>query len=220
MGRRALPKLDPAVDFSSYLHELGELPCPADVRQWFVDPSLPLEIEIGSGKGLFLLNESAARPDVNFVGVEISKKYCRYAAFRLARAGRPNARMVRGDGVDFVARWIGDRSVAALHVYFPDPWWKARHRRRRVVRDELVREAGRILVPDGRFHFWTDVEEYFGEGNGVIAASGQFEGPLPDGHAAGAGALESGAQYLTHFERRMLLNEHDVFRARFVRRPD
>lgn len=236
MGRRALPKLDPTVDYSGHLCELGELPSPFDRQAWFPpadsrssltdrpatdlrSPPLarPLEIEIGSGKGLFLLNESGAHPETDWIGIEISKKYCRYAAYRLAQAGRTNARMLRGDGVDFVSRWIADQSVAALHVYFPDPWWKARHRRRRVVGEVLVEQAARVLVPGGRFHFWTDVEEYFDSGSEAILAGQKFSGPHPDGHTGAAVALESGDRYHTHFERRMLLNSHDVFRARFDR---
>lgn len=223
MGRRALPKPDPTVDFSRHLFELGELPFPFDREAWFpASPESsaprPLEIEIGSGKGLFLLHESAAHPATDWIGIEISKKYCRHAAYRLAQAGRTNARMLRGDGVAFVSRWIADQSVAALHVYFPDPWWKARHRRRRVVADGLVQQANRILVSGGRFHFWTDVEEYFESGCEAILASRHFAGPFPDGHTPAAAALETGDRYHTHFERRMLINDHDVFRARFEKK--
>ncbi len=219
MGRRVLPKFDPAVDYSQHLFELGELPCPADLASWFPGTeTFPLEIEIGSGKGLFLLNESQARPDTNFVGLEISKKYCRFAAYRLAAAGRVNARMVRGDAASFIAQWIASNSVATLHIYFPDPWWKERHRRRRIVREEIVSQAARILIPGGRLRFWTDVEEYFETGQAVIAADPNFEGPFPDTHSASSESTESGANYHTHFERRMLVNDHDVFRCHFVRR--
>jgi tRNA (guanine-N7-)-methyltransferase len=179
--------------------------------------SRPLEIEIGSGKGLFLFNESAARPDTDFLGVEISKKYCRFAAFRLAQAGRTNARMIRGDGIALLRERLLPHSVAAVHIYFPDPWWKARHRRRRVVQDDTIPSIARVLVPGGRFHFWTDVEEYFETGCGAITTTGLFRGPLPDQPGTAADALESGDRYLTHFERRMLLHDHDVFRARFER---
>jgi len=219
MGRRALPKIDPSVDFSQHLFELVELPSPWDRTAWFPDgDSRPLEIEIGSGKGLFMLNESGARTDTDFVGLEISRKYCGFAAYKLASAGRTNARMIRGDAIDFIRRWVADASVQAIHIYFPDPWWKERHRRRRVVRDDSLEQIARVLVPGGRLHFWTDVEEYFETGCDIIQASSAFDGPIPDTHSGSSDTTGSGDQFHTHFERRMLVNEHDVFRCKFVRR--
>lgn len=189
----------------------GETPCTESPR--------PLEVEIGSGKGLFLFNESAARPDTDFLGVEISKKYCRFAAYRLAKAGRTNARMIRGDGMALLRDMLPPASVAAVHIYFPDPWWKARHRRRRVVQDDTIPLIARVLVPGGRFHFWTDVEEYFQAGCDAIAASNLFAGPYPDQPGDSSESLDSGGRFQTHFERRMLLHDHDVFRAKFLRLP-
>ncbi len=243
MGRRALPRIDPAIDLAQHLFELSALPLPLDGRAIGFSDSLvsgrasalrpehpevagssasvstrPLEIEIGSGKGLFLFNESAARPDTDFLGVEISKKYCHFAAFRLAQAGRTNARMIRGDGIALLRERLLPHSVAAVHIYFPDPWWKARHRRRRVVQDDTIPVIARVLAPGGRFHFWTDVEEYFETGCEAITATGHFRGPLPDQPGDSASSLDTGSRFQTHFERRMLLHDHDVFRAKFLRR--
>ena len=219
MGRRALPKLDPTIDYSNHLHELADVPSPWNRQAWFPSyEARPLEIEIGSGKGLFILNESGTRPETDFVGIEISKKYCRYAACRLAQSERANARMVRGDAIDFIRRWIVNAAVNAVHIYFPDPWWKERHRRRRVVRIDALEQVARVLVPGGRLHFWTDVEEYFETGCEAIQANPNFEGPHPDGHTESSESIDTGAQYHTHFERRMLVNDHDVFRCKFIRR--
>lgn len=226
MGRRALPRIDASLDLSQHLFELSDIangsaqalrPSALGDRAILLPAARPLEVEIGSGKGLFLLNESAARPDTDFLGVEISKKYCRFAAYRLAKAGRTNARMIRGDGMALLRDLLPLASVAAVHIYFPDPWWKARHRRRRVVQDDTIPLIARVLVPGGRFHFWTDVEEYFQTGCDAIAASDLFAGPYPDQPGDSSEALETGSRFQTHFERRMLLHDHDVFRARFER---
>ncbi len=218
MGRRALPKIDPTIAYSRHLVELADVPSPFDRQHWFPsETARPLEIEIGSGKGLFLLNESGKRSETDFIGIEVSKKYCTYAAYKLAQSERTNARMIRGDAIDFIRRWIADASVQAIHVYFPDPWWKERHRRRRVVRPDALEQISRVLVPGGRLHFWTDVEEYFESGCETIQSNPSFQGPLPDSHTESAEAIDSGEQYHTHFERRMLVNAHDVFRSKFIR---
>lgn len=212
MGRRVLPKLDPAVDFSSYLAEVDELESPFCPQSLF-DQTADLEIEIGSGKGLFVLNESGNRPDRNFLGNEISKKYCRFAAYRLAKAGRTNAKMVCGDGLKLFRELLPDECAVAVHVYFPDPWWKERHRRRRVMQPGLIGDLQRVLVPGGVFHFWTDVEEYFDETVGLMAEHSELSGPNPVGETP----AEHDMDYRTHFERRMRIHDHDVFRAQFVK---
>jgi tRNA (guanine-N7-)-methyltransferase len=96
-----------------------------------------------------------------------------------------------------------------MHVYFPDPWWKARHRKRRVLSAEFLRHAGRVLPPGATLHVWTDVEEYFEESMGFAAATGLFaaarvEEPPPPEHDL---------DYRTHFERRTRLAGAPVWRA-------
>src|SRR5215470_1961073 len=84
----------------------------------------PVELEVGSGKGLFLANAARANPRRNFLGVEISRKYARLAAERLVKQGLQNAKVWAGDVRDVLARRVPDQSLRAVHVYFPDPWWK------------------------------------------------------------------------------------------------
>jgi len=87
----------------------------------------PVELEVGFGKGLFLLNACQACPDVNFLGIEILRKYQLYAATRLAKRGVKNVRLVKADAREFLGKFVRDESFQAIHVYFPDPWWKKRH---------------------------------------------------------------------------------------------
>ena len=111
---------------------LTELTPPLDPQSLFAAPA-PLELEMGSGKGLFLYTASGARPEHHFLGVEVAHKYAQFAAARLARAGRANARVIDGDGLRLFREFLPDACAVAVHVYFPDPWWKKRHRKRRVL---------------------------------------------------------------------------------------
>lgn len=210
MGRRALPKLDKTIDFSSLISEVDDLVAPLDPQSLFSQPR-DLEIEIGSGKGLFVLDESERQPDRNFLGNEIAHKYCEFAAYRLAKFERENAYMLRGDAMKLFTELLPAECAVAVHIYFPDPWWKARHRRRRIVNPTMVQNIERVLKPNGIFHFWTDVEEYFEEAILTIKAESDLSGPIE--------VLERPAEhdmdYRTHFERRMRKNDHPVFRSQF-----
>jgi tRNA (guanine-N7-)-methyltransferase len=121
----------------------------------------PVEIEIGSGKGAFLLAAAAERPEVNFVGVEVQPRWVRWMHTRLAANPLPNVRVVRGDALVLLRHFVPAASVRALHVYFPDPWWKRRHQKRRVVTPELATLAWRALERGGVLHLATDVRERF-----------------------------------------------------------
>ena len=176
MGRRVLPKLDPSIDFTKHISEVEDIEVPFDPQSFFEVPQ-DLEIEVGSGKGLFVLNESEANPNRNFLGNEIAHKYCRFAAYRLAKAKRANAFMLRGDGMKLFRELLPEGCAVAVHVYFPDPWWKARHRRRRVMTPQFIADLQRILKPEGVFHFWTDVEEYFEETMGLMQDHSELSGP-------------------------------------------
>lgn len=133
---------------------------PIDLREVFAN-ARPVELEIGSGKGTFLLARAAARPELNFLGVEWAGAYCRYAADRIRRAGLPNVRMLRTDAAAFVKTCLPDASIWRLHVYFPDPWPKRRHRRRRLIQVPFLGEARRILAPGGQVIVVTDHQGYF-----------------------------------------------------------
>lgn len=210
MGRRALPKIKPEVDFSDHLGFVEDLEAPFDPQSLFPFRQ-DLEIEVGSGKGLFILNESGRVPDRNFIGNEIARKYCRFAAYRLAQKERTNAKMISGDGLKLFRELLPDNCAVAVHVYFPDPWWKERHRRRRVMRPPLIADIQRVLKPGGIFHFWTDVEQYFEETVGLMKEHSSLSGP----HHVEEPPSSHDMDYRTHFERRMRKNDHPVFRSQY-----
>jgi len=102
-----------------------------------------------------------------------------------------------------------------VHVYFPDPWWKKRHKKRRVMRKSFLRDVERTLRPGGSLHFWTDVEEYFQTTLELLPACTALLGPLPVPEIP----AEHDMAYRTHFERRTRLNEQSVHRAEFRKPP-
>ena len=210
MGRRSLRNIDPAVDLSRHLLSPDRLTRPWDAAALFGRVA-PLEVEIGSGKGLFLRSAAAARPETDFLGIEIARKYARFAAAQLAKRNLGNAKVVVGDAVRIFAECLPDGALAAVHAYFPDPWWKKRHKKRRVMRESFLRDAERVLQSGGTLHFWSDAEEYFRETLDLLAAHTALLGPLPvDERPA-----EHDLDYRTHFERRMRLHGEPVYRAEF-----
>ena len=207
MPRRALRHIDESLDYSRHLFLIRELQQPWDLAKYFSDPAAPLEVEIGSGKGQFIHDAALAQPDHNFIGTEIAHKYAAYCAARLIKEGISNAVMFSGDGLQLFREFLPENSLAAVHVYFPDPWWKARHRKRRVVQMELVRACEKCLVPGGMLHFWTDVQEYFETALEMVAAESTLKGPFtPD---------VDPSQWRTHFEKRTVIEGRPVFRSWF-----
>jgi tRNA (guanine-N7-)-methyltransferase len=213
MARRALRRIDPELDLSRHYREAADLPAEFDPAVLFARGQ-PLEVEVGSGKGLFLASAAPNHAERNFLGIEIARKYARYAAARLARLQAANALVVCGDALVLFRQWFPSESLAAVHVYFPDPWWKKRHKKRRVMNEPFLRDVERTLVPGGRLHFWTDVEEYFQTTLALIAATVALEGPLPVAEKP----AEHDLDYRTHFERRTRKSELPVYRAEFVKR--
>jgi tRNA (guanine-N7-)-methyltransferase len=213
MARRALRKIDPGLDLSRRLKLPGDLPRPWDAAQLF-GRAAPLEVEVGSGKGLFLDSAATSNPAHDFLGIEIATKYARYAAARLARHELTNAVMVHGDAQPLFADLLPDESLAAVHVYFPDPWWKKRHEKRRVLNEPFVRQIERTLVAGGALHYWTDVREQFDANLELIAAQTTLAGP----HEVAERSAEHELDYRTHFERRTRLAELPVYRAEFRKR--
>jgi tRNA (guanine-N7-)-methyltransferase len=123
--------------------------------------SAPLEIEIGVGKGRFLREYATAHPEKNLIGIEKSRKWLVHADERLQKAGVTNARLFVTFAEQFLPRFIPDGSVAAYHVYFPDPWPKRRHHKRRLFGPWFLGEVARTLVPGGLIHLATDHADYF-----------------------------------------------------------
>lgn len=172
-----------------------------------------IELEIGSGKGLYLLNESLKRPDVRFVGLELAAKYAWECQAKVEKSSRDNLRFYACDAVAVIDRDVADASIDAVHVYFPDPWWKAKHKKRRVLNEQSAQNIQRILKPGGELHFWTDVLDYYELSLELLDEVTTLEGPL----FVSEPVAEHDMDYRTHFERRTRRNGLPVYRSRFVK---
>ena len=165
-----MPEPRPTIDTTPFTLELPELEAPVSWPAVFGNDQ-PVELEVGLGQGAVPGQRGDGQPGHNFLGIELSRKYARLAAERVAKRNLTNVRVVAGDARLFLARYVPPASLRAVHVYFPDPWWKKRHKKRRVFAEPLVADIERGLEPGGDLQVATDVEEYFG----VIRA--------PDGRA-------------------------------------
>jgi tRNA (guanine-N7-)-methyltransferase len=145
-----------------------------------------VELEIGFGKGRYLLGRAAAEPDVTFIGIESAAFYWAATTRRAERRGLRNLITICGDALYVLAVGLEHESVDAIHVYFPDPWPKTRHHRRRLLDPSTIDLVFGVLVPGGSLHFATDHAEYGAAVVGVLerypaAAVERIEGPWPDG---------------------------------------
>ncbi|HEY5609747.1 MAG TPA: tRNA (guanosine(46)-N7)-methyltransferase TrmB, partial [Thermoanaerobaculia bacterium] len=121
----------------------------------------PVILEIGSGKGRFLVESAERNPHLNYIGIEKSLHYFRVIESRLERRKLANARIINYDASVVVAKMIPDQSIHEVHIYFPDPWPRPRERKRRIIREETLEQIHRILEPGGVGVYVTDHVEYF-----------------------------------------------------------
>ena len=208
---RRLKRL-PLEDLTPFLFTAPPDPTPINWPQQFGNDH-PVELEVGFGKGLFLLTEAQRRHEVNFFGIEIERKYQLYVATRMAKRGLANVRVACAAARRFLQDFIPDDSVQAVHVYFPDPWWKTRHKKRRVFDEDFVRQCQRILRPNGHLRIATDVEEYFV----VMMALLRERTALVPQPVEAPGEPSHDLDYLTNFERKFRKEGKAIFRAVYAK---
>ncbi len=159
-----------------------------DWRARFGPAAERLELEIGPGHGGFALAFARAHPDRALVAIEQRKKFAETIAGKAERRGHSHLLVLHGDARILAPRLFAYGSLAAIHVHFPDPWWKRRHHVRRLVDDRTSLLLRALLRPGGLLDFRTDVEEY---ALGAVerleeagfrneAGPGQFSAPAPD----------------------------------------
>jgi len=125
-------------------------------------PSIaPIIIEIGSGKGRFLFKTASENPDKNFLGIEKSLKYSRVLNRRAEKENLDNLRLLNTEAGHFVSRYIPEKSVSGYHIYFPDPWPKKRHNKRRLINPAFLQALIPSLKPGGALYYATDFKDYF-----------------------------------------------------------
>lgn len=136
-------------------------------------------LEIGSGKGRFLISSAMEQPDVNFLGIEKSLHYHRVIRERVAKRGLENVRLINYDAFPVLQKMIPDASLSEIHVYFPDPWPRKREQKRRIIRAEVLEEMRRALVDGGSGIYVTDHREYFEAAAPVVEQFFRVERRVP-----------------------------------------
>ena len=121
----------------------------------------PVVLEIGSGKGRFLIATATERSDVNVVGIEKSLHYHRLIRDRVIKRHLQNIRLINHDAFLVLRDMVPDASLAEIHVYFPDPWPRPKEQKRRIIRAEVLEQIRRTLVDSGSAIYVTDHREYF-----------------------------------------------------------
>ncbi len=172
--------------------------------------TIPVEIDIGSGKGRFLLEWASAHPEVGLLAVERARAYLILAAERAARRGLPNVRLLHTTAEDLLFRCLAPASVAAVHVYFPDPWPKKRHHKRRFFRPENVARLAEVLSPGGLLRVKTDHADYAAVISESLGSEKRFEPAAVEEAFAGVP--------LTSFEIKYAREQRPVFQFAARRR--
>jgi tRNA (guanine-N7-)-methyltransferase len=184
---------------------------PLDFEQVF-GRRAPFVLEIGFGMGDATARIAAEQPDTVFLGVEVHEAGVGALLRRIGELGLANVRIVRHDAVEVLRQMVAPGALAGVHLFFPDPWPKKRHHKRRLVQPPFVRLLAERLAPGGYVHFATDWQPYAEQMLQVLAAE-----PALVNTAAGY-ALRPAHRPLTKFEARGLKLGHGVWDLVFQRR--
>jgi len=197
----------PLKDYEHVSLRPDELASSVDFEQIFGRKG-PVHIEIGSGKGTFLLGQARQSPQINFLGIEWANKYCRFAVDRIGRWGLTNVRIIRTDATWFLSEHVGDSSVDCFHVYFPDPWPKKRHHKRRFISAPNMSQMLRCLKVGGQIRIATDHADYFKQIEQVVQSYSQSFEAIEFTPAADA---EEGELTGTNYERKYIKDKRDIY---------
>ena len=175
-----------------------------------------IEIELGPGRGGFLIERAAAAPEAALLGLEIRRKWAAIVDARLAKLGLASrARTLAEDARVALPRIVPDASVRRFFAHFPDPWWKKRHQKRLMLAPAVVDQVARLLEPGGELFVQTDVEERAAQLEALLAPDARFR---PAGDAAGSPRLaENPYGARSPRERRAMADGLPIHRLRFVR---
>ena len=173
----------------------------------------PVHVEIGFGNGDVLAAMAARHPEYDYLGIEVHRPGIGALLRRLEAAGLGNARVMRADAKEVLARNIPDAALSAVNIFFPDPWPKKRHHKRRLIQPEFAELVRRKLQPGGMLHLATDWRDYAEQMLDVLSQTPGFENTA----AAGAFAPRPEERPLTKFEQRGKRLGHEVYDLSFRR---
>jgi len=193
-------------EYNAVVLKPEDLQGPVDFSQIFGRQGA-VHLEIGSGKGTFLVHQAKAYPEIDFLGIEWARKFYLYAADRLGRWGLANVRITRADAVTFLTDHIPPESVDCLHIYFPDPWPKRRHHKRRLIQQANMKVLLGCVKASGEIRIATDHAGYFGQIEKVAMACQKQLEPIAFTRPAGA---EDGEFTGTNYERKYIRDRRAI----------
>lgn len=175
----------------------------------------PVILEIGFGNGLSLAEMAENNPERNYVGIEVYRPGVGSLIIQLKNRELTNVRAINSDAMEVLEQQVPDQSLSAVHIYFPDPWHKARHNKRRIIQPDFVELLGKKLRPGGIIHIATDWENYAEHIMEVMGAAKGFSNLAGDGQFAKRPAHRP----LTKFELRGQRLRHGVWDMLFEKKP-
>lgn len=203
--QRALEELWPA-----YGVEFDGRPIRFDV---LFGRAAPVVLEIGFGNGETLVRQAAENPSLDFLGIEVHEPGVGHCLLMARDAGLSNLRLIRHDAVEVLETMIPTGSLARVNLYFPDPWPKKRHHKRRIMQPQFLETVGDRLSAGGSFNVATDWAGYAQHIDALVSESGRFECVERRVHSGDRPLDRPG----TKFERRGLRRGHRIWDWRFVR---
>ncbi len=167
----------------------------------------PLILEIGFGNGSSLAEMASYNPGVNYLGIEVHRPGVGHLMFLLKQNNIKNVRIYHHDAIEILEQKIPDNSLTAVHLFFPDPWQKRRHHKRRIVRPSFVSLLAKKLKPGGYFHAATDWEHYAKDMLTILSSSDELVNSSSDNRFC----QRPEHRPLTKFENRGLRLGHSVW---------
>jgi len=181
---------------------------PLQPAELYANPA-SLEVDVGCGKGRFLVARAGAHPEVNFLGIDRMLRRVRKVCGKVARAALTNVRLLRCESQYAIEYLLAPGSVSAFYVFFPDPWPKRRHRKRRMFKDQFINAIAAALTPGGLIHVATDQLDYFMDTHELFAEDPRFTELAP---------LVPTEEEQTDFERQFLAQGLQIGRCSFAKR--
>lgn len=191
-------------------YEIKEQDIPWDFSAIF-SREAPTIVEIGFGMGASLLEMASLKPELNFIGIEVHRPGVGSLVAGLKERGLTNLRVVMDDAVEVLRKKIAPNSLAGIQIFFPDPWPKKRHHKRRLIQAEFVELLTQVLKPGGFIHAATDWEDYASSMREVFSANPVL--------VESESKLVTGGRPLTKFEARGLTLGHGIWDLIYIASP-
>lgn len=194
--------------------ELDKISINTDLQELF-PVRQPLQLEVGSGKGIYLRSMGKLHPENNYFGIEWAQKFFRHSADRASRENLTNIRVLRTDAAEFLDKYLKSESVTQFNIFFPDPWPKNRQNKRRFFVEKNIRNVHRILVPGGKLLFTTDHLGYFEWTKAMFFANSNITPLFKKVRFPKLASAREGEIVGTNYERKYLKEGREFYKLAF-----